>query len=388
MTAPTSEQQLRRALVDAVLGDATCADRAVDALRADPAALALAARCGVLGHLAARAGAAWPTAQARARLQHVRTLMLCHAAGGVLRSLDAGEIDVVAIKGIGTIALLGAAAPERTTSDIDIVVRARDVAPALRVLREAGFRDLDEPLERHVAQIASSVELHNFARTLRRGEIEVDLHWRFGPSPPYALDPNRLLARAVGASIAGCPVRVADPVDAVLIAVHHALRLSFAIESTLRDLADLRRWWEASDVPARAEELVERAVCSDLAPALLAMCGALVSRAPSHAVGALVRRLEGRLNAAERDEAQRLLRYLECTVANGVPARFTRAIFTPALCLRSVVARRPGSQEAHAPLTRRVMCLPSRIGRVARELAHLPQLRGYRAVARAQRRFH
>ena len=395
VTASSGEQHLRRALVDAVLGDRCRAEHAVGALRLcdEAAVLALATRCGVLGHLAVRAGDAWPAAQERSRWAHMRSVLLLHATAAAFRVFTDAEIEAVAIKGIGVIALLGAAAPERTTSDIDVVVRPRDAGAALRILREADFRDLDEPFERHVAQIASSVELHNFARTLRRGDVDIDLHWRFGPSPPYALDPSRLLARAVSSSIGADRIRVADPVDAILIAVHHALRLSFDITGTLRDLADLRRWWEQREVRERAEELVERAVCSELAPALIALCNVLVARDPSHDICSLADRLEARLERSERSEAARLLTYVEPALEGELPTRFTRAIFTPGLYLRSLVAELRTTAHSTArvqrpSLARRLVRLPTRIGRVVRELAHLRRLGGYCALARAQRRFH
>lgn len=401
---------VRAAIVDLVAGDADHTARAAARLTEVAGwndALPEAARWGVIALLHARLDGA--TAPAPAVLDAVRAESLravlrsrtvVQRSVEVLRLFEASGIPAIAIKGVAAIGMLGARAAARTTKDLDVVVCERDAAAARALLRDRGFEEINPPFERHMAEIALSPQLHNVARTLCKDRLEVDIHWRFGPQPPAALAPERLIARGVDAAIGGAAFRAAHPVDAVLIAVHHALRSGFVPENTVRDLVDLAAWWEDGRVAAALDELVDEACRSGLASSLQALCGAVLRRAPQHPLRACCELLAVTLTDAARAEAALLERHLEHTLRHGNPARFTLEVFAPRVYARWIggelakalhPATRGDVDDAAAerrPLARRIANVPARFRRIVRELCRLDRIPSYRAVARAQSRFH
>lgn len=336
----------------------------------------------------------------------LRSTVVVHQSLAAIRILQAAKIESVTIKGVGLIAALQLNPANRATGDLDIVVRERDVEAARAALLEGGFTETEGEFELHMSDIALSRELHNFARTLRRDELEVDLHWRFGPNPPPALDADRLIGRAVEAKLAGRPVRVADPVDGVLINVHHALRGGFIPHNTVRDLCDLKAWWDAGVVAERLDELIEAAQTSGLAPSLGALWAAILRRDPSHGVRAGLERLEARLDRAALREAELLHRYFEDHLLHGSAAHFTVEVFAPGVYVRSVAGKlvrtlrarvvkdvplSPDHLRPRDPVLVRILRFigrTTRMLRVLREMSRLRNIASYRALARAQSRFH
>jgi hypothetical protein len=408
---PSLLGDVRAAIVDLVVGDQDHAVRAASRLTEIDgwdAALAQAARWGVIAMLHARLNdATAPPAcvLATLRAESLRGVLLSRAvverSVEVLGLFEAAGIDAVAIKGVSTIGTLGARAAARMTRDLDVVVRERDAAAARALLCDRGFCEVDPPFDRHMSEIARSRQLHNVARTLRKGNFEVDLHWRFGPQPPAALAAERLLARAVDVTVGTATFRAADPVDAVLIAVHHALRSGFVPENTVRDLCDLATWWEDVRAPAVIEELLDAASQSGMATSLLALWGTVLRRAPHHPLRAGYDCLAATLDGDARAEAEHLQRHLEHTLRHGNPARFTLEVFAPrvyARWLAGAIAQsfrqaRAGVRGAESsperrPFTQRLVKLPARCWRIVRELAQLEHIASYRAVARVQSRFH
>jgi hypothetical protein len=413
-----AEGWVRAAVVALVLGDA--ARRRAAALRLSDgagwaAAIACARTWGVAARLHARLDAAPlppDDVMAALRVESLRgTLRSRHVrerGAKVLAMLREGGIEAVAIKGVGTLAALGPRAAERTTNDVDLVVREPDAAAARARLRECGYRELDPAFARHMRDIALSPQLHNVARTLRKDELDIDLHWRFGPHPPPALEADRLIARAIEVPAGTATIRVACPVDAVLIAVHHALRGSFVPENAVRDLCDLARWWEDGRVPAVLDELLSTARDAGLATSLLAGWSCVLRRDPAHPLGRGHAALAEMLPPAARNEARLLERHFEDVLLDGSPARFTLEVFAPrvyarwalavlASALRPAAADRRTETGAEAaaeppaaarPLRQRVANLPRRAWRVARELLRLRRVASYRAIAQAQSRFH
>ncbi len=403
--------EVRAAIVDLVVGDADHAARAAARLTEIggwDTALPQAARWGVIALLHARLDdASAPPADVLATLR-------AEALRGVLRSrevverglevlclFEAAGIDAIAIKGVGAIGTLGGRAAARTTMDLDVVVRECDAAAARALLRDHGFCEINPPFERHMADIALSRELHNVARTLRKGQLEVDIHWRFGPRPPAALAPERLIARAGDVTVGAATFRAAHPVDAVLIAVHHALRSGFVPQNTVRDLCDLAAWWEDGRAPAALDELIDTARRSGLATSLLALWDTVLRRAPLHPLREGYDRLAATLDRNARAEAVLLERHLEHTLRHGNPARFTLEVFAPRVYARWLVGAlaqtlhpAPAGEHGGAPLperrplARRIANLPVRCWRIVCELARVERIPSYRAVARAQSRFH
>jgi hypothetical protein len=408
--------RIRGAVVDLALGDAAIAGRGMDALDAGPAAdwetaISLAAAWGVLHpfrrHLdETRLPPAAPAALRQAALAlAVRSTFILHRSVAALRLLAAANVPYVAIKGVGLIAALDRPPATRATGDLDIIVSEGDAERARIALMAAGFAEINPEFAQHMSDIALSSQLHNYARALRHDDFEVDLHWRMGPHPPAALAAERLIGRAIGARAARQEIVVADPVDGVLINVHHALRGSFDLHNTVRDLCDLRLWWEHGPIAARLDETIGMAVESGLAPALLALWTTILGRDPAHSVRAGVERLESVLTPPQRAESALMLQYIAEQIRHGRAAKFTLDLFNPRLYLREVcgklvrtftgTAKAPAGAPApdayraeRRPLMVRLADFLPRARRVLNEVSRAGAVPAYRAVARAQRRFH
>jgi hypothetical protein len=407
--------RIRGAVVDLALGDAAIAGRGMDALDSGSpqdweTAISLAAAWGVLFPVRRHLDEARMTPSARAALRQAalalaaRSTFILHRSVMALRILGAADVPYVAIKGVGLIAALDRPPATRATGDLDIIVRESDAESARRALMGAGFEEINPEFEQHMSDIALSSQLHNYARALRRDDFEVDLHWRMGPHPPAALAAGRLIERAIGARAARQAIVVADPVDGVLINVHHALRGAFDLHNTVRDLCDLRLWWEYGPIASRLDETIDAAVQSGLAPALLALWKTILDRDPAHGVRIGVERLEAVLAAPERAESVLMQQYVEEQIRHGSAAKFTLELFNPQLYVRAVLgklarsvtgiartAKAASASAYHAerrPLPVRLAALLPRAWRVLREVGRPGAVPAYRAVARAQRRFH
>lgn len=397
------------------------AERAVreglaDALLCSPArAAAVCGRLeeqGLLQRTIALAGA-WRVVPAlrarcdRGSLRRLHTVAAAHAAltvhrsAGVLQLLQRHGVDGVAIKGIAVIAGLYERPAARMVSDLDVVVRERDFARTACILEDAGYVSVNPPFTRHVADIGASVRLHNFSRTFVRDGHEVDVHWRFGPRPPDGLDADAIVASARAAVLGTTPIRVATPVVAMLLCVHHALRGYFSPRTTLKDLLDLAAWWTLGRDAWDLDDVIVAAKRAGLASSLLAMWQIVAARDPAHpaAEGACV--LAAALNDAQRRESAGVVRFFERQLALGDCAPRTIEVFALPLFGRwwAERARRrfcgnrsePGPYDepaARRAFLRRAAGFSRRTARVVRELADVRCFAAYRAVARAQRRYH
>ncbi|MGA2392527.1 MAG: nucleotidyltransferase family protein [Candidatus Lustribacter sp.] len=407
--------RIRGAVVDLALGDAAVAEHGMDALASGSpqdweTAVSLAAAWGVLYPVRRHLDEARLTPAARSALRQAtlalaaRSTFILHRSVAALRILGTAGVPYVAIKGVGLIAALDRPPATRATGDLDIIVREDDAENARRALMAAGFEEINPEYEQHMSDITLSSQLHNYARALRLDDFEVDLHWRMGLHPPAALAAGRLIDRAIVARAARQTILVADPVDGVLINVHHALRGSFDLHNTVRDLCDLRLWWEHGPIAARLDETIAAAVQSDLAPALLALWKTILDRDPAHGVRTGAERLAAALTPEQRAESTLMLQYVEEQIRHGRAAKFTLDLFNPGLYLREVfgkllrighgTAKTPGAATAAAyhterrPLMVRIADFLPRAHRVLNEVGRAGAVPAYRAVARAQRRFH
>jgi hypothetical protein len=347
-------------------------------------------------------------AELRARFRGGALAQAAHSASLLRTCASAQEflarrgVTAVAIKGIATIATLYGAASRRMVADIDLVIEGDRLAAARSALEDAGFADVSPPFESHVASIGFSRYLHNYARTYVRDGIEVDLHWQLGPRPPAALDARRIVERSFVASADRVSVRVTGPVETALIAVHHALRNSFPASGTLKDMADLAAWWQHFG-EAHGKELIAAALESGLASSLLALGRVIAQRNAGDAIARGVTAMEKALPGAERREAERLRTFVEhnlhgespddATVELLAPAVFTRSIVGPLLHGVRRAEAHTGAPEGQVPGLRRPLLVRirgrlERAGKIGRELLRFERVASYRAVARAQSRFH
>jgi hypothetical protein len=412
----TEGAQVAADLVDVVLGGTTAAAHAAERIGAIggwQTALALAARWHVLPALAGRLGAIDPAAiglqravgsslRAQTAMGAVRSAAALCDAELVLRELAEADVPAAAFKGVATIATLYRCAALRMVSDVDVVIRPSDLARARAALADRGYADHSPPFERHVSDIILMRTLQNFSRTYVRNGFEIDLHWQFGQRPPPGLRADRILERAVTVALDGHTLLVAGPIDTALLLVHHVLRAAFEASTTVKDLLDLAAWWSLYG-STRRDELVEAACETGLASSLLALTLALAARDPGQNSAAGIAALERRLDRSGRAQARALRASFEDALRGGAPDSATIALFAPKVYARSLwgtacreIASKPSGAlsrpaertGAPNPIVARVPASLSRIWRIGRELAQFKRIGTYRAVARAQSRFH
>ena len=409
------EPFVRVALADLVLGDdvvAAAAARAITAAARWPRLIELAVGWRVVPQVyeALRRCGADDDFDAVLRARFVgyvlanaqRTASMVRTCASVQDLLTQAGVVSVAIKGIAMIATIYGSASRRMVADVDLVIEGDRLAQARAALEGAGFADVSPPFESHVAAIGSSRVLHNYARTFVRDGIEIDLHWQFGPRPPAALGARRIVERSVVASAERVHVRASGPIETALVAVHHALRSSFPATGTLKDAADLAAWWQRFG-DARGDALIAAARENGLASSLLALGRVIAHRNAGAAIARGVTAMETSLSQAERREAERLRAFVERNLRGESPDDTTVELLAPAVFIRSIVApllrsvRRGGANAKgesgtvsgiRRPLPVRIRARLDRAGRISRELLRFERVASYRAVARAQSRFH
>jgi len=406
---------VRLSLADLVLGDdATVRVSARVATERGrwPHLTQLAAQWRVTPQLSAALGRSGATAElpdgARSTLRgqvlayaarSAQILRACSAAQAVL--VEAGVVSV-AIKGIASIATLYGASSRRMIADVDLVIAPEDLAAARSALERTGHRDIAPPFESHVAAIGFSRYLHNYARTFVRDGIEIDLHWKLGPRPPAALEAGRIIARSLQKTVEGRTLRVSGPVETALAAVHHALRSSFPAASTLKDASDLLIWWECEG-RSHGDALIACAHESRIASSVSALARTIARRNAGHPIARAVAEIEQHFDRAQRREAVRLAAFIERNFVGDAPDDATVELMTPALVVRSIAGpllagnRRLTPAEpletgaplaSRAPLLHRIGNRLRRARRIGGELLSFRRIATYRAVARAQSRYH
>ena len=410
---PSDARTVRVALRDLVLGDdALAATAARQLTQGDlwPTAVALSGQwrmTPVLRERLSRLDVSVPDPASGARMREMTIAATAHSALAVSRSrevlglLDRAGVEAVAIKGVALIASLYGHRSVRMVGDLDLVVR-EGVYPAARMaLEKAGYSDENLALDRHLSDIALSPHLHNVARNLVCADFEVDVHWKFGLKPPAEFRTDRVIERAQPALLAGTPIRVAAPPDAMAIAAHHSLRGYFAPHEIVKDAYDLAAWWTLKPDAWQLDDVIDNAIAADVSTALYALWELVRRRAPRHAVAAGTVALGARLGSRAQREAEQLADFCDEQFEHGTRAERTVQIFDAGrLCRtalghgrRAIAGAPPEGPTVQALLPRRPLPLrlagaARRVVRVARDLAHIGAYGRYRALARAQSRHH
>jgi hypothetical protein len=409
---PSDARTVRAALRDLVLADDARAGAAALRLAERalwPTAVALSGQwrmTPVVRERIGRLGAGKPDPASSARMREMTIAASAQSSLAVARShealglLERAGIDAVAIKGVALIASLYGHRSVRMVGDLDVIVREGSYPAARAALEAAGYVDDNPALDRHLSDIALSLRVHNVARNLVRDGFEVDVHWQFGPKPPPAFRTARVIARAQTALLAGTPIRVAAPPDAMTIAAHHSLRGYFAPHEVVKDAYDLAAWWRLKPETWQLDEVVETAIAAEVATALYALWELVRRRDPGHPVAAGIAALGARLGSRARREAEQLADFCEEQLESGTRAERTVQLFdTGRLCRtwigqgRRLVVGAPPDDHAQPALPRRPLPLRlagavRRVVRVVRDLLHVGAYGRYRALARAQSRHH
>ncbi len=224
-----------------------------------------------------------------------RSALIAGKGARLCRDLEEQGIPVVAFKGLGVMAQLYAGPQERSTSDVDLLVREQDLDRAVGALTASGFAlGLAVDLATYRQELR---ELGGYggnqAITLTHPEWgSADLHWRFGRNPVAEMDPARILQRAEWCSLLGHRIRVIGPVDGLVLAAHHAVREGFNPAGMIRDLLDAQRWLERLETLGKLDEALAHVERCRIAAPVAAMASLLGHRT-------VIERLEA--TAASRD---------------------------------------------------------------------------------------
>ena len=392
-----------------VLGDVASAREAGRRLshRADwRRAVALAAAWRVIPVLRSRVAACDADLDSVARRElhersvaaAVQSTTLAHRAATALAHLDRAGVAAVAFKGVALIANLYDGPGQRMVGDVDILINRSDLEAACRSLAEVGFSpvidDLDtyvDFLDRRPYEGASSG--NHFLVLKDLDGVEIDLHWRLSARPPAPMAAEHIIGRAEAATRYGHTFRVASPLDAMVLAVHHAVRANFAPDTTVKDLLDLAAWWRAQPGRWTVDDVMVQAQECELAAPLLALWGIVAdfdcAAGPAPRVGELTAQVPARY---ARD-AMLLREAFHLQLRHGrVNGDLLRAL-SPVTVAR-FFSRRWRNHAATVALSGRIeaeLGLPprrtdrERITDFIRELAHLSprKLACYRALLRA-----
>ncbi len=146
-----------------------------------------------------------------------RSARLFHELEALLRSMAAAGVPVMLLKGAALAEAVYGDVALRPMTDLDLLVRPRDVPAALSVLRVAGYKT-DEPF-RYFAEVGA----HKMGAT----PVLVDLHWAWIDLPYYidVIDADWLWGTARQISTGGTPALMLGPEAQLLhLAAHMVLK--------------------------------------------------------------------------------------------------------------------------------------------------------------------
>lgn len=163
------------------------------------------------------------------------TMLLLGRAEQALDLLAGAGVKPVALKGLDFLHRIYPEVDLRATDDVDLLIRRDDLAPALEVLREAGWQLPPEPKTTHYIRSSHHLPL----RSPGPIHVEFELHWNLAQSERYAIDVDALFERAIPLDIAGRQLLRLEDNDVVAhLLIHH---FSHYFDRRLKWLVDLQR---------------------------------------------------------------------------------------------------------------------------------------------------
>lgn len=315
-----------------------------------------------------------------------------------LVELGRAGVEAVAFKGLGLVGNLYHGPAERMLQDCDILVSENGLAKTCAVLAELGFAPLiPVELDDWLRHIENRVyRTHGYMVFIDADAIEIDLHWRLGTGSAGHLRAEDVFRRSERATLYGMEMPVAAPLDAIALTAHHAIRSAFEPSSTVKDLCDLLRWWDAPPERWRVGDAIEHVERCGLSKPVLALWKILaeINSEPAVALGA--RQLEAAVGRGDGAVADQFARLFWDQVEEGPVSKALLAlgVTTPSSIWRFVSWRLTTLLNApFRTLRRRVKRheapLGVRVGRLLRETTRLDRRRlsAIRALAKERRLF-
>jgi len=153
----------------------------------------------------------------RKKIRHDNLLLLARAEQALDLLLDAGVVPI-ALKGLDLLQRLYRQFDERTMTDVDLLVRTRDLPAALGALRKGGWQLPPEPDCSHYIRGSHHLPLSSPGPI----KVEFELHWNLAQEIRFSIDPELLFERAVPCEIAGRRVlRLHDHDVVAHLLLHH-----------------------------------------------------------------------------------------------------------------------------------------------------------------------
>lgn len=237
-------------LLASPLAAAMAAASEIEAAGEWPAVLGLCERWKVQPAVAARLadlGRSLPPTEADklrrgTAAQFIRTSLCLRAGSEAMQGLHAAGINAAAFKGGAVIAMLHSSGRDRMLQDVDILIRADELAAALTTLEANGYRRHvgTGSLADYIAFVRNSpgaagnqaVSLSNSAGN------HIDLHWKLG-----RFDTEALLGTARRVRVLNVETTVVRPAFGLLLTVHHAVRNDLVPDEIARDILDCGGWF-------------------------------------------------------------------------------------------------------------------------------------------------
>ncbi len=149
----------------------------------------------------------------RYRRTVLNTEVYLEIAGRLARDFAREKIDLVVLRGLSLGMAVYGKPYLRPFSDLDLLIRKKDILPAAAILRKAGFAGLPGTLP---PNYFLKYHLHLSFKDRERGAI-AELHWALDhPYTLYAVDYDSLLSRKREAEFRGIRIPVLTPEDNLL----------------------------------------------------------------------------------------------------------------------------------------------------------------------------
>jgi len=324
--------------------------------------------------------------------------MLARRAATALERLNEEGIPAIAFKGIGVIANLYGGAGRRMVSDIDVLIDYENLERACGVLADLGFKPLVDRLEDYLEYLAQrpyegTFSGHYFLVLADQDRVEIDLHWQLGTGPTPFLGTRHVIERAETVRLYGASIRVASPVDAIILIAQHVLRDNFTPNTTVKDLCDLAAWWNVQSERWSVDDVVAQARDSRLVVPLLALWRILVAYNPASPALRGTRQCATMLGRREASDARRLAEFFQSNVEERCFNEDLLRLLSPSVVKRFVARRMRKRAEVEYfthRLERELQLQPhqsysQRVSQLLRDLVRLnrPAIAAYKALLRA-----
>jgi hypothetical protein len=135
--------------------------------------------------------------------------------------------------------------------------------------------------------------------------FEIDLHWDLKATAGVEFSVTDILSRAVTATLLHQPIQVTNPVDAMLLSIHHSVRDDLAPASAVKDLCDLHTWWLNRD-RWELETVIHQAEKTGLLAPLIALWQILAAHDATHPAQHEFQDIRAHLTAEVLSTAQNL----------------------------------------------------------------------------------